>query len=285
MDYEALSKRMEEAFHSSSLRKHNLAIACEEALGEASKESLDATAEKVRDLTVAIILLACRYAENPAYRAIDRISFESPGERRVIADALRHLLLPHMLDDPIEQAESWLAEMRRVMSLGLKRRMRPRTGDILLVPLFDGRLAYAQVFDPAEGEIQVLDAISPELKTIDQLRSASVRFGPLKTYYPLMARKGPWLFVGALPLFQGKSPAYIHRSADRDPSTKEMRYGPWYLISGRQCTLIGDTLPVEYRDYELSGISSVYFVERRIITGKLSGYDRLLFATEPWFEG
>jgi hypothetical protein len=285
MDYLALSKRMEEAFESSSVRRHDLAAACEEALREAGDLNTDATGAKVRDLTMAGMLLECRYAENPAYDAIDRIRFESPEERRVVADALRHLLLPEMLDDPIEQAESWLAEMRRVMSLGLKRRMRPRTGDILLVPLFDGRLAYAQVFDPAEGEIQVLDAMSPELKTIEQLRSASVRFGPLKTYYPLMARKGPWLFVGALPLFQGKSPAYIHRSADRDPSTKEMRYGPWYLISGRQCTLIGDTLPVEYRDYELSGISSVYFVERRIITGKLSGYDRLLFATEPWFEG
>jgi hypothetical protein len=234
---------------------------------------------------MAIMLLECRYAENPAYEAIDRIRFESAEERRVVAGALRHLLLPGMLDDPIEQATVWLSEMRRVMSLGLKRRMRTSPGDILIVPLFDGRLAYAQIFDPAQGEIQVLDAISSELKTIEQLRSASVLYGPLKTYYPLMARKGPWLFVGALPLFQGKSPAYIHRSVNRDPSTKEMRYGPWYLIGGGRPKLIGDTLPVEYRHYELSGVSSVYSVERRIITGKLSGYDALLLATEPWFDG
>ncbi len=128
-------------------------------------------------------------------------------------------------------------------------RIRLRVGDILEIPLSDGRHAYAQyVFfdDKVGGMIQVFDLITKQRASLDQIKGAKPLFAPILTGLRAAVRSGLWARIGHAPVEGFSYPEFV------TPQVYD-KEGPrnWYLWDERRTFIfLGRDLPDQYRHLE-----------------------------------
>ncbi len=147
------------------------------------------------------------------------------------------------------------------------RRTSLKIGDILEIPLSDGRRAYAQYVwrDKLMGPmIRVFDVITEERVDIDVLRGASLLFPPVFTGLYAAVRTGLWQIIGRLPVDDFTYPKFIWPLYD----DKVDKVRNWALWDGEKEIHIGRKLPNRYRGLEQLVGWAPQDVAERIETGQ-----------------
>jgi len=147
--------------------------------------------------------------------------------------------------------------------------MRPKIGDIIEIPLSNGKKAYGQyVFrDEKRGPLlQVYDLIIDSTTYVDMedIVKAKPLFPPVITGLFAAIRTGLWKVVGNRPVKGFKYPGFI--STFWNEKTGEA--GVWYLWNGTESIRLGYRLPEEYKNLEFGVAWSPYDVADRIETGE-----------------
>lgn len=145
---------------------------------------------------------------------------------------------------------------------------RVRIGDIVEIPLTDGRRGYAQYvfFDSTTGYmIQVFDLITTTRATLEQLGDARPLFPPVFTALIGAFKAKIWVIIGNMPVRTFAYPPFISRVPGPE------RKMNWILTTenGRLIKL-GPDLPMEYQSYEVLAIWQPHDIAERIATGKSS---------------
>lgn len=161
---------------------------------------------------------------------------------------------------------------------GRRERAKPEIGDVVAIPLPDGRTAYGQYVywheDPVGpwGEmVRVFDLVTEEEVPVERLATAEPMFPPVVVMLEEALASGRWRVIGRLPAEEFRYPPhrFLHE-AEPEPGV----YHDWWLWDGQKETYIGD-LPAEYRALEYWNGYDAEELERRIATGEYFG-DRLL---------
>lgn len=149
----------------------------------------------------------------------------------------------------------------------MARGARLKIGDIVEIPLSDGRRAYAQYvcWDRLMGPmIRVFDLIAEERVDIDLLRDAGLLFPPIFTGLHAAVRAGLWRVVGRLPVDDFVYPKFIWPLYD----DKVDQVRDWSLWDGQKETHLGRKLPEKYRGLEQLVAWAPEDVAERIRTGQ-----------------
>ncbi|MBE7529110.1 MAG: immunity 26/phosphotriesterase HocA family protein [Ardenticatenaceae bacterium] len=151
---------------------------------------------------------------------------------------------------------------------------RIQLGDVLEIPLSDGRKAYGQyVFKDKMGPlVQVFDLITKDNIELEQIKNAKLLFPPVFTGLFAAVRGGVWKVIGRIPIEEFKYPGFI--SVYVGPSNQ---VGTWYLWDGKQSIPIGHKLPKEFKQLEQMIVWDPNNLAHRIETG-VNPYDYLVQA-------
>lgn len=144
---------------------------------------------------------------------------------------------------------------------------RPKVGDVIEIPLPDGRKGYAQFvyLDSRQGPmIQVLDLIAEDTPSVDLILASPPMFPPVITGLFAAARTGMWKVLGNYPVVDFKYPGFV--SANYDSKTGEARV--WFLWNGERYERIGERLPEEIRGLEYLVVWDPHDIVDRIVTGQ-----------------
>ncbi len=147
------------------------------------------------------------------------------------------------------------------------KRIRLRVGDILQIPLPDGRRAYGQYVyhdDKMGPLLQVFDLITTETAQVAQLEGAGHLFPPVITGLRAAVRTGLWTIIGHTDVKDFVYPNFV--STFYDERTGRARL--WFLWNGERSTQIGYELPSEYKHLEYLAVWSPLDVADRIVTGE-----------------
>ncbi|MDI7278173.1 MAG: Imm26 family immunity protein [Anaerolineae bacterium] len=147
------------------------------------------------------------------------------------------------------------------------RRARLKIGDIVEIPLSDGRRAYAQYVcrDRLMGPmIRVFDLLAEEGVDIDVLRGAGLLFPPIFTGLYAAVRAELWRVVGRLPVDDFAYPKFIWPLYD----DKLDQVREWSLWDGQKEIPLGRKLPQKYRGLEQLVGWAPEDVAERIRTGQ-----------------
>lgn len=143
---------------------------------------------------------------------------------------------------------------------------RPAIGDLVRIPLGDGRSGYAQYvhFDPDNGPLlQVLDVVSRVPPEIDELVSAKPMFPPVITGLFHAVRSGRWERIGKTPVRLFKYPMFVMQAGSEGMEPQQ-----WWLWDGRkERRLPPGALPSQYRTLEILQVWPPEALEERIRTG------------------
>jgi Immunity protein 26 len=141
-------------------------------------------------------------------------------------------------------------------------------GDIIAIPLKDGRTAYAQYvyFDGKDASgmgclIQVFDIITSKPISLDRLESASLMFPPVFVGLKTGIQSKRWKVIGSLPIENFVFPKF-RSTFGTGPGT----YHDWKIWDGITTFFVGD-LPPEYRLLELKSVWGAEALEERIARG------------------
>jgi hypothetical protein len=145
-----------------------------------------------------------------------------------------------------------------------------KIGDILEIPLNDGRKTYGQYvyFDKELGGImQVFDLIVDRSNEIsfDELKDRKLLFPPIfiAGLYPII-RAGEWKIVEHTPVKNFTVPSFV--STIWNPKTGEA--SKWFLWNGEKDIPLEKELPEKYKRLEFLIHWSPYNLIERIRTGK-----------------
>lgn len=144
-----------------------------------------------------------------------------------------------------------------------------KLGDIVEIPLSNGRKAYGQYvfWDKNMGPLlQIFDLIVVSNHTIDleEIENAKPLFPPVITGLFAAVKSGLWKVVGNLPIRGFEYPGFI--STFYDDKTGKAR--TWFLWNGSESIRLGDRLPEKYKNMEYLVIWSPFDVADRIETGE-----------------
>lgn len=147
-----------------------------------------------------------------------------------------------------------------------RRRTRlPKVGDVLQIPLSNGRFAYAHYvhFDPGEGPfVQVFDYVTDAPATVAELEGKPALMQPIRCGINPPVREGRWTIIGALPppeRFTVPTGVVMFR----DPSGAPL----WFLVrSFHDQEFLGHELPEEYSHLETAGVVNDLGLESRILS-------------------
>ena len=151
---------------------------------------------------------------------------------------------------------------------------RVKIGDVIEIPLPDGRKAYGQyVFrdEKAGPLIQVFDLIVKDKASLAQIRYAKPLFPPIVTGLDAAIRAGLWRIVGNMAVENFVYPKFIDPLYD----SKADKVRTWYLWDGKKYHNLGRQLPNEYKHLEQLVGWDPNNIAKRIITGE-NPYDYIL---------
>lgn len=143
-----------------------------------------------------------------------------------------------------------------------------KIGDIIKIPLSDGRNAYGQyLFDDTKMGtlIQIYNQISESRIEIEDLRYSNLLFPPVITGLYGAIRSGLWTIVGNLPVKEFIYPNFISTMFDLRTGS----IGVWYLWDGQSSRKIGSHLPSKYKQLEFLVVWAPQDVVIRIEAGQL----------------
>jgi len=143
--------------------------------------------------------------------------------------------------------------------------MKIKVGDIICIPLEDGRYGYCQYVYDDSGEgplIQVYKAVGDKNISVDDILSSGYLFGPVITGLFAAILNNVWRVIGYRKVENFKFPKF--RATNGDPSNVNSL---WFIYDGKKEYRISP-LPEECYDYEYLTVWSPYDVADRIVTLK-----------------
>lgn len=155
------------------------------------------------------------------------------------------------------------------------RQRRAHIGDVVMIPLSDGRLAYAQIVYSAEAHfprenrrhflgqlVRVFDLITDQdVVSINELSGRNLLFPPVFTMASTCIRTGRWKVIGTLPYRDFVFPTF------REAGTLTLGvHHDWALWDGMDETFLGN-LPAELRSLEIPFTYTCKALEDRIDAG------------------
>ena len=141
-------------------------------------------------------------------------------------------------------------------------------GDILEIPLSDGRKAFGQYVDeiPTLGPLlQVFDLIADGPVEAARLLEAGPLFPPILAAFPAAVERGDWRVIGSLPTDGFSRPKFISARYNE----KTGRPAMWFLWDGEQGLPLGELLPENARALEYRVVWSPADIVERIETGQV----------------
>jgi hypothetical protein len=141
-------------------------------------------------------------------------------------------------------------------------------GDILEIPLTDGRKAYGQFIyeDEKMGPLlQVFDLPGDQPVELDRLKDVAPLFPPVLVSLTAAVAAGIWKVVGRLTVDRFTYPSFVNAVY----SEKTGQASKWFLWNGQNSVFLGNSLPDEYKKLEYYVIWSPADVVERIETGKV----------------
>jgi hypothetical protein len=146
------------------------------------------------------------------------------------------------------------------------KQIRIKIGDIIEIPLSDGRKAFAQyVFsDQKIGPlIQVFDLMTEREIQIDELKDAGALFPPVSTGLRAAIRTGMWNIIGHIPVEGFIHPRFISTLYNE----KTGKAGVWFMWDGEKSVRIGNELLPALKNLEYLAVwdphDIVYRIESR----------------------
>jgi len=150
---------------------------------------------------------------------------------------------------------------------GSWKKMKLKIGDIVEVPLSNGRKAYGKYvfWDKKMGPLlQIFDLLIVDNDiNLAELEDAKHLFPPVITGLFAAVKTGLWKVVGNLPVSSFEYPGFISNLYDE----KTGMAGTWYLWNGRESIRLGYLLPEKYKKFEYLVVWSPMDVVDRIETG------------------
>lgn len=153
-------------------------------------------------------------------------------------------------------------------------RVLAKIGDILLIPLGDGRYGYAQYvyFHPLYATLlRVLDVITDTPETAPPASTTGDLFPPVFVGLNAPIREKAWSIVGHVQVKDFKFPLFRCRQGIEDVPGQ---YYDWLIWDGETYERIGE-LPEEYRSLEYLVGRGSDSLEVRIATGNNHPYDQM----------
>jgi hypothetical protein len=147
------------------------------------------------------------------------------------------------------------------------KRVKLRVGDILGIPLSDGRTAFGQYmhWDKKMGPlVQIFDLVTVHEIQPEQLENAEPLFPPIFTGLFAAVRTGFWKVIGHRNIVDFIYPEFV--STFYDEKTGKARL--WFLWDGEHSTRIGYKLPPEYKQLEYLVVWDPHDIVARIETGE-----------------
>jgi hypothetical protein len=142
----------------------------------------------------------------------------------------------------------------------------PKIGDVLKIPLPDGRSAYGHYIfnDPQKGPlVQIFDLITNRHVEIEELIDSKPLFPPIVTGIKHAVRSGRWKVIGNYPVTNFQYPKFLMGVADSNGNVNT-----WWLWNGQKEICLGSNpIPDEYKSLELLWGWSLEKIEQRIQTG------------------
>lgn len=146
--------------------------------------------------------------------------------------------------------------------------MKAKIGDILEIPLKDGRQAYGQYVYSDKRRSDILYVYDFFRKTEDRVDLKNIINSKLlfytSTFINSGVKLGVWNVIRNLPIKNFTYPGFISSDWDKDTGEATM----WFYLDSEKWTKLGKVLPKEYKDKELSFIWSPFDIVERIETGK-----------------
>lgn len=142
---------------------------------------------------------------------------------------------------------------------------KPRIGDILEIPLSDGRKAYGQymLWDQENGPIvRIFDLIADDRLDLDSIANHPLLFPPIVVGLMAAIKSGLWKVIGNRAINDFEYPYFI--SATYHSLTNKM--GMWYLWDGVDYKPLGYKLPDEYKRFEQLVVWAADDIRKRIET-------------------
>ena len=145
------------------------------------------------------------------------------------------------------------------------RSVRLKVGNVLEIPLSDGRRAFGQYVhrDKMGPLLQVFDLITVRDIQLDQLQNVRPLFPPIYTGIFAAVRVDYWRIIGYIDVEDFVHPKFISTFYDQ----KTGKAGIWFLWDGEKSTRIGHELPLEYKSFEYLIVWDPHDVVQRIETG------------------
>lgn len=148
--------------------------------------------------------------------------------------------------------------------MGIKR---VKVGDIIEIPLSDGRKAYGQyVFkDEKQGPLlQVFNLITKDRPELEVILNSELLFPPVFTGLMAAVHRGLWTVIGYKEVENFIYPNFIAHAHD-----KSVTNAPYYLWDGKEYKLLGKELPEEFNKLEQLVVWNPPMVTERIESGKI----------------
>ncbi len=141
-------------------------------------------------------------------------------------------------------------------------------GDVLEIPLPDGRRAYCQVVaheDAFGFLIRVFDRIGSARLPLESLADADDLFPPVFSAAGDAVQEGAWCVAGRLPVVDFTCPPFVTSKYDE----KTGRAAMWFLWEQGIYTYLGPDLPEEHKRREYLVVWSPADIVARIESGQI----------------
>jgi hypothetical protein len=144
---------------------------------------------------------------------------------------------------------------------------KPKVGDIIEIPLSNGKKAYAQYLHKSKmGPIIIVFGLIPDGNIdLDKVILSKPLFPPVITGLNAAINSGLWIIVGNGPVNNFVHPKFV--STLYDQFTGKARV--WFLWDGQRDIRIGAVLPREYKELEFLVVWNPKNVIDRIETGEI----------------
>ena len=153
------------------------------------------------------------------------------------------------------------------------RRPLVKVGDVIQIPLSDGRRAYCQfVFEDKENGdiIRVFDFFTKESEILDlkEIDISKLLFLPVYASIYWAVKDRGWKVIGSLPVDDYKFTGFLYDLPAFPPNPNGGgRVKSWSLWDGEKYVELGEILPKEYQKYESVGVNPAGMIVDRIETG------------------
>ena len=144
-------------------------------------------------------------------------------------------------------------------------RKKIQVGDILLIPLPDGRFGYGQYihWNPEQGPlVQVFAQVTATPATLDKIKEHLPLFPPVFVGLMFAVNSGRWKILANQKVHNFKHPLFKHGFPDKSGIICD-----WQIWNGNEYKRIGPDLPEEYTALELLLGWPPQLIEERIING------------------